>query len=142
MCVIKLIFAKTFLYVREACKYTDTGNYVAMYRKNNICISCVLMALSIFTITHNYCYVGSLVSMLQMKQKDHKFGILFYDIFYIFTITPKYCNVGSPLRLSIFCDKIYYFSRGTKVAYRAKTHIFAPERYTDGILYTDTLNSA
>ena len=24
-------------------------------------------------------------------------------------------------------------SRGTKVAYRAKTHIFAPERYTAGI---------
>ena len=34
-------FAKTFLYVREACKYTDKVNYVAMYRKNNICISCV-----------------------------------------------------------------------------------------------------
>ena len=33
-------------------------------------------------------------------------------------------------------------SRGTKVAYRAKTHIFAPERYTAGILYTDSLNSA
>ena len=61
----------------------------------------------IFTITPNNCYVGSLVSMLQMKLKDHKFGILFYDIFYIFTIIPKYCNVGSPLRLSIFCDKIY-----------------------------------
>ena len=30
-----------FLYVREACKYTDKENYVAMYRKNNICISCV-----------------------------------------------------------------------------------------------------
>ena len=34
------------------------------------------------------------------------------------------------------------YSRGTKVAYRAKTHIFAPERYTAGILYTDSLNSA
>ena len=37
---------------------------------------------------------------------------------------------------------IYHISRGTKVAYRAKTHIFAPERYTAGILYTDSLNSA
>ena len=35
-----------------------------------------------------------------------------------------------------------YNSRGTKVAYRAKTHIFAPESYTAGILYTDSLNSA
>ena len=35
------VFAKTFLYVREACKYTDKGNYFAMYMKNNICISCV-----------------------------------------------------------------------------------------------------
>ena len=35
-------FAKTFLYVREACKYTDKENYVDMYRKNNICISCFL----------------------------------------------------------------------------------------------------
>ena len=35
-----LSFAKRFLYVREACKYTVKGNYVAMYRKNN-CISCV-----------------------------------------------------------------------------------------------------
>ena len=26
-------FAKTFLYVRQACKYTDIGNYVVMYRK-------------------------------------------------------------------------------------------------------------
>ena len=34
------------------------------------------------------------------------------------------------------------YSRGTKVAYRAKTHIFAPERHTAGILYTDSLNSA
>ena len=34
------------------------------------------------------------------------------------------------------------FSRGTKVAYRAKTHFFAPERYTAGNLYTDSLNSA
>ena len=34
-------FAKTFLYVREAFKYTDKGNYFAMYRKNNICVSCV-----------------------------------------------------------------------------------------------------
>ena len=34
-------FAKTFLYVREACKYTDKGNYFATYRKNNICVSCV-----------------------------------------------------------------------------------------------------
>ena len=25
----------------EACKYTEKGNNVAMYRKNNICISCV-----------------------------------------------------------------------------------------------------
>ena len=34
-------------------------------------------------------------------------------------------------------------SRGTKVAYRAKTHIFfAPERYTAGILFTDSLYSA
>ena len=31
-------------------------------------------------------------------------------------------------------------SRGTKVAYRAKTHIFCTERYTAGILYTDSLN--
>ena len=36
-----------------------------------------------------------------------------------------------------------YISWGTKVAYHAKTHIFfAPERYTAGILYTDSLNSA
>ena len=33
-------------------------------------------------------------------------------------------------------------SRGTKVAYRAKTPPFSPERYTVGILYTDSLNSA
>ena len=32
-------------------------------------------------------------------------------------------------------------SRGTKVAYRAKTHFFAPERYAAEILYTDGLNS-
>ena len=40
---------------------------------------------------------------------------------------------------------IYSFidSRGTKVAYRAKTHIFfTPERYTVGILYTDSRDSA
>ena len=41
-------FAKTFLYVREACKYIDKGNYFAMYRKNNISIGCVLMASSIY----------------------------------------------------------------------------------------------
>ena len=34
-------FAKTFLYVREACKYIDKGNNIAMYRKNDICIGCV-----------------------------------------------------------------------------------------------------
>ena len=33
-------------------------------------------------------------------------------------------------------------SRGTKVAYVQKHTIFAPERYTAGILYTDSLNSA
>ena len=25
--------AQTFLFVKEACKYIDKGNYVAMYRK-------------------------------------------------------------------------------------------------------------
>ena len=34
-------FAKTFLYVGETCKYTNKENYVAVYRKNNIFISCV-----------------------------------------------------------------------------------------------------
>ena len=33
-------------------------------------------------------------------------------------------------------------SRGTKVAYRAKHKFFAPERYTAGILNTDSLNNA
>ena len=33
------------------------------------------------------------------------------------------------------------YSRGTKVAYRAKHTFFAPEMYTAGILYTDSLNS-
>ena len=33
-------------------------------------------------------------------------------------------------------------SRVTKVACRAKTHIFAPKRYTVVILYTNSLNSA
>ena len=33
-------------------------------------------------------------------------------------------------------------SRGSKVAYRAKTHIFFTQRYTAGILYTDSLDSA
>ena len=37
--------------------------------------------------------------------------------------------------------KIVY-SRGTKVTYHEKTHFFAPERYTAGFLYTDSLNSA
>ena len=37
---------------------------------------------------------------------------------------------------------VTFNSRGTKVAYRAKTHFFAPERYTAGILYTDSLNGA
>ena len=34
------------LYDREACKYTDKENYVAMHMKNDICISSVLMDLS------------------------------------------------------------------------------------------------
>ena len=33
-------------------------------------------------------------------------------------------------------------SRGTELAYRAKRQFFAPERYTAGILQTDSLNSA
>ena len=40
-------FAKTFLFVREACKYIDKGNYVAMYRKKKTFVSVAfLMALS------------------------------------------------------------------------------------------------
>ena len=47
----------------------------------------------------------------------------------------------------IFLELIILFmesirSQGTKVAYRAKTLFFAPERYTAGFLYSDSLNSA
>ena len=40
-----------------------------------------------------------------------------------------------------FVKVLYDGSLGTKVAYRAKTQFFAPERYTAGVLYTDSLNS-
>ena len=41
-------FARTFLYVRDACKCKDKGDYVAMYRKKIIFVSVAfLMAISI-----------------------------------------------------------------------------------------------
>ena len=41
MCNQAQVLLKRSCALGEACKYTDKGNYVAMYRKNNICISCV-----------------------------------------------------------------------------------------------------
>ena len=41
-------FGKTFSYVRGACKYKDKVYQADIYRKNNTCTSCDLMALSIY----------------------------------------------------------------------------------------------
>ena len=43
-------FAKMFFYVREARKYIDNGNYVAMYREKIFVSVAFLMALSIYRI--------------------------------------------------------------------------------------------
>ena len=40
-------FGKTFSYHRDACYYKDKVYQTDIYRKNNTCTSCVLMALSI-----------------------------------------------------------------------------------------------
>ena len=43
-------FGKMFSYVRDACKYKDEVYQADIYRKNNTCTSCVLMALSILAL--------------------------------------------------------------------------------------------
>ena len=58
-------------------------------------------------------------------------------------ISVNLFELGPVVNKETFLKDISIFSRGTKVAYRAKTHIFfAPERYTAGILFIDSLNSA